>query len=351
MSTFTEDLHPRWGDGKFATKAVDEAPGGTDALADEFGDYWDASMWDEADAPDHDDREAAPTAEPEPRPRDALLAPTSGLERRRRALLDSRAFIPAVALDDDLTARSPAAWWDVQSVTAQHGIGEPHKVDPDTELATYHGGGLSLRMPSADALREFSRQVDDDTFDFPVSYSRGEQEVSGWVRATRTSPTSWSVRPLSMDSEQHVPVRAAVTAVLESTRPTHSLDETRDIVADYRRRSTGVPMTGVRSSWVDAVGYDDATGTLVTQVRDQAYGHLVDQKVFERIRDARSPGAVFNALVRGSDRAEVETCPGCGRFTVAGGAKHTCGDPRVVRTQVPLADPVRRRAVDATGGR
>ncbi|WP_277212339.1 hypothetical protein [Isoptericola croceus] len=32
MSTFTESAHPRGGDGKFATKAVSEAPGGTEAL-------------------------------------------------------------------------------------------------------------------------------------------------------------------------------------------------------------------------------------------------------------------------------------------------------------------------------
>ncbi|WP_277212343.1 hypothetical protein [Isoptericola croceus] len=39
MSTFTEDLHPRSGDGKFATKAVDEADGGTDALGQATGTF------------------------------------------------------------------------------------------------------------------------------------------------------------------------------------------------------------------------------------------------------------------------------------------------------------------------
>lgn len=292
-----ELLHPRDHlSGQFVAKAVDEVSGGMSALSS-----------------------PAPPA----------LVPTAGLAARRD-LLAAHGYVPATVLPmADLGGVE--AWWDTHTLAAEYDPARPvvqmpatSDLAPDRRVArhTYEGPGTSLTMPNVAAVRRFSQANGNDVFDVPVSGTVEGREVTGWARVQQVRPGVWSAKVVGAPDS---PLGEAVSAVLESRRVTHGLREAGDLISRRRERraAAGAELEPVGSTWVTAVGYDHASGTMVTRISDRNYGHLVSAEVFEKVRGASSPGAAFNALVKGSPRSTVEQCPGCGRI-YATVSTHVC---------------------------
>ena len=118
----------------------------------------------------------------------------------------------------------------------------------------------------------------------------------------------------------------AVSALLEARRPTRALADVGDLLEARREKiaAVGVRTNRVRSTWVNGLGYDRAGQTMVMTTRREVYGYHVDASIYARIERAPSPGAAFNALVKGrTKRVEVVCCGRCGRFHLAEAA-HRC---------------------------
>lgn len=303
-----------------------------------------------------------------------LLGAAERLEARHESLL-AEGFVPAVATparDDPSSTRGRDRWWADHFVTGEYradGSGYPQMPDEAGDGADgrsltgtrrvprmrYEGAGVTLRMPAAAAVRRFATD-ERTTFDVPVSAEVLDEAgrphtVAGWVRVAKGPAGGWSARGLGFvdDDEQ---VAEAVAAVLEARRPSMALRQAGDLLARARERAArqGAELVHVDSSWVDAVGYDQATGLMATRTKTGAlYGHHVSRATFEAVARAGSPGARFNELVKGHPRAAVANCTSCGRFysEVAG---HTCPIAPAAPSAAPIAQNLaaRRAAVAAT---
>lgn len=289
-------------------------------------------------------------------------------------------FVPAVAVaatDDPGRTAGRQAWWDNHFATGEYragGGGYPQMPDDYTPSRTgghamsgdrrthrmkYASDALTVRMPSATSIRRYSADEGARTFDVPVSAvftdSDGtDRSVAGWVRVTRGGAGSWTATGMGFDDGADAHVAEAVAAVLESRRPSRALREVGDLIARRREReaSAGAPLTPVDSSWISAVGYDEASGVMATQtVTGATYGHLVSRERFAVVAGSHSPGVQFNSLVKGKHpRAEVTQCEQCGRFASVT-RSHMCppmpAPPTVEEIRQNAA--ARRRAAEATG--
>jgi len=298
----------------------------------------------------------------------------------RHDALTAAGFVPALAvtaLDDPARTYGRQDWWDTHFATSEYragGGGYPQMPDDYTPSRTggnamsgdrrthrmkYASDELTLRMPSATSIKRFSRTEDQRTFDVPVSAAftspdGSERTVAGWVRVTRGGAGSWTATGMGFDAGADAHVAEAVAAVLESRRPSRALREVGDLIARRRERESGagVPLSPVASSWISAVGYDEASGIMATQTEAGAtYGHLVSRERFSAVVNSDSPGARFNSLVKGKQpRAEVVQCEQCGRFSSALKA-HVCPTvpaPASVE-EIRQNAAARRRAAEATG--
>lgn len=266
----------------------------------------------------------------------------------RRELLRSAGFIPATTLQataSPSTTEHREDWWDRNLVAAEYRTSGnktyPQMPDDYTPAKTfgqamsglrrthrmnYQNGDISVRMPSATAVKRYSAENGHPTFDVPVSVSiKGGAPVQGWVRVTKTGPHSWEATAQGGSGDNADMLSEAVAATLESRRPSIALKRIPDLLAARRQReeAKGDPLEPIRSSFIDAIGYDESTGTMATKIGEKVYGHRVSKDFFEQVKNSERPGAVFNKFIKGNPGASVQKCPRCARFFTPAKA-HTC---------------------------
>ncbi|HEX9089528.1 MAG TPA: hypothetical protein VF867_18705 [Arthrobacter sp.] len=265
----------------------------------------------------------------------------------RRELLRSAGYIPATTLqatDLPSTTEHREEWWDRNVVAAEYrasGKTYPQMPDDNTPAMTpgqsmggnrrthrmnYKNGDVSLRMPSATAIKRYSGANGNPTFDVPVSVAiQGGAPVQGWVRVTKTGPDSWEATAQGGSGPSADILSESVAAVLESRRPSVALSRVPDLLAAHKAReeAKGDPMIPVKSSFIDAIGYDESTGTMATKIGEKMYGHRVSKDFFEQVKNSERPGTIFNKFIKGNPGAGVQKCPKCARFFTPARA-HAC---------------------------
>ena len=263
---------------------------------------------------------------------------TADRDLRRVALLHG-GFVPAIALPSAGNDIDRDLWWQTAFVRSEYQgeAGGFHKMPDDytpkqsggqaisgnrrTHRIKYEGAGVSVRMPSATAIRSYSAVIGNQTFHIPVSADYPGGSVQGSVRVTRNGPGEWSVSGLGFDPRANAYVSEAISAILESRTPSVALGRVPDLQQRRRDRfaAGGVKMDLTeKSGFISGVGYNKASSTMSVKIGLKHYAYKVSEKTFNAVRGARSPGAAYNLLVKGNQRAEaVDSCPKCGRFNVA----------------------------------
>lgn len=286
------------------------------------------------------------------------------LARKREALL-ARGFVPATpgpsTAGTPLSAKGIENWWVdaiVRSEVRTDGMAYP--VIPDdytpsggvgralsgrrrTYRKVYQSGELSVRMPSVSAIRRFSAENDNETFDVPVSAEGpAGNPISGHVRVTQTSPGRWVVTAINMPPAAQSKVAEAVNAILEARRPTYALAEIEHAGgllarAKERRAAAGASLVkNETSAWIRATGYNDETGEAILNLQGRHYGYEVPRGVYDYVTTASSPGAAYNALIKGRYESHaVDECSNCGRW-YRQGSVHACPDHRAPTGNVTL---------------
>lgn len=304
-----------------------------------------------------------------------LAEPGGDLFAQRREALAAGGYVPAVAtraVASPLTTQKRDDWWDTHFVQAEYSDGAGYAKMPDdytpsqsggralsgkrrTHRMAYSAGGVAVRMPSRTAIHRYSAENGNPTFDVPVSASLPDGDVQGWVRVTKVGPGSWETTGVGFPPGAEVGVAEAVGATLEGRAAAMRPQNFNDLIERRRQRlmERGFEMEEVDSSWISSFGYDPATGVMATMTTSgRLYGHKVPEETYEIVAGSRSPGALFNKLVKGNERAEVERCEGCGRFRAVA-APHSC--PKGHKAPAPAVDPVsqaaRERAAQVASGR
>lgn len=284
------------------------------------------------------------------------VLPTPDQWQSRAERLRALGFVPPAALDastaDTRSARGAIRedvredWWDRQHFTAErrHAEGDYPQMPDDntpseslgrsssgkrrTHRMNYQGAGVSLRMPSATAIKRFAAQSNRKTFDVPVTAEYPGGSVQGWVRVTQGGDGQWETSGLNFTGSDDAYVAEGVRCVLEGKRPSHALAAAGDLIARRRSREVGegaelAPAN--TSSWVSSVGRDDATGTTIitTKSGGKAYGWATNHAAFVRLSQSKSPGAVVNELKRIAPGVDMATCGKCGRVHRAD-VRHIC---------------------------
>lgn len=329
MSSFDESLHPRGqasNAGQFRTKEND-----------------------------------APTGELAEPP----LTGVQGFLARKRAALLQRGFVPATpGPTSSGTPRQAAgldSWWTEAIARSEVRLdGKSYPQMPDdytpsggagralsgkrrTYRKLYQSGEIAVRMPSAAAIRRFSAEIGNDTFDFPISAEGpAGNPVSGHVRVTQTAPGCWAVTAINMPPAAQEKIGEAVNAILEARRPSYALADAEHaggLVARARERraAAGVKLAAIESSsWMRSAGYNDDTGEMIVDLQGRQYGYTTPRGVYEYMVTAPSPGAAYNALVKGRyDSHPVTSCPNCSRW-FAEGTRHHCTAHRAPGEKVSL---------------
>ncbi|WP_422758830.1 hypothetical protein [Paenarthrobacter sp. C1] len=285
----------------------------------------------------------------------------------RRELLRAQGFVPAAtmqAMNAPTTTEHREEWWNRNFVAAEYRTeGKSYPQMPDDNTPHMHSGqamsgkrrthrmnygnkDIQLRMPSATAIRRFSGDNGNPTFDVPVSVClKGGAPVQGWVRVTKTGPHTWETTTLGGNGgpagEQ---VAEAVAAVLESRRVTTALARVPDLLKARKEREAakGAALSPVSSSWIDEVGFDENTNTMATRIGDKLYGHKVSKQFFDAVKSSERPGQVFNKLVRAHQRTSVEQCGKCRNF-FSSLVSHTCPSGHKPESGIGLAHVERAR--------
>jgi hypothetical protein len=206
-------------------------------------------------------------------------------------------------------------------------------------------------MPSATSIKRYAASEGSATFDVPVSSSYPGGSVTGWVRVTRGADGTWATRGLGFSPEDSAYVAEAVQAVLEARRPSRALEEVRDLLDRRRARAAalGTRVEVANSQWIKRLGYDKSTNTMVMVTGRSLYGFAVTPEVYQAMSESRTPGRVYNQIVKGrAARVEVRECPNCHRYSTAG-AGHRCPPREGPRN--PLGVDVNRLHRSAGAGR
>lgn len=257
-------------------------------------------------------------------------------------------FIAATTLDavqSPSTTKDREEWWNREFVAGEYGkSGKGYPQMPDdftpakslgqamsgnrrTHRMNYKNGDIDLRMPSATAIKRFSGENGNPTFDVPVSVSvKGGAPKQGWVRVTKTGPQTWSTTALGDTQDENSEILGeAVAAVLEARRPTVALHAAGDLLERRKARQAaeGQEMSGIKSTFIDEIGYDEGSSTMATQIGDKIYGHSVPKSFFESVANSERPGTLFNKLIKQNVQTEISRCQQCGRFSAAS-IQHTC---------------------------
>lgn len=300
--------------------------------------------------------------------RDAEIEKFFGDAERHQAILDG-GYVPASvvpALTDPRYTTGRGVWWGQAYAAAEHGVDDatypimPDDYTPSKRAGASLGGrsalgnlrtyrtkwtddGITFRMPSKNAVKAFAAETG-STFRVPFSAldEKSGRAIETEVLVTSLGNGAWSVDCNSLSGSTKAMVCEAITARLERRRRSLApkvtgevLDKCRDSsgqVRDLLARATAreaasgaaVAATDHRSQWISAVGYNEASGVMFTETSNgNTYGHHVSVDDFEAVRTGKSPGAMFNTLVKGSPRAEVSRCGQCSRvYAVVNG--HAC---------------------------
>lgn len=258
--------------------------------------------------------------------------------RDRAALLASGAYAAPTAITpavDPSTAAARDDWWTTEFAAAEYGHAEgqyaqmPDDYTPSMTLGqslsghrrthrmNYAGSGVSIRMPSATAIKRFAKDNHENTFDVPITADTPLGQVGGWVRVTPGANGQFEVRGLGLPEGQEAYVAEAARAVLEGRRPSRALADVGNLLARRRERAEriGTEIHPVRSTWIDGLGYDEHAGMMVMTTGGRKYGYHVDQATFAQVVTSGSPGREYNQLVKGkAERMSVERCGACGHF-------------------------------------
>lgn len=289
-------------------------------------------------------------------PTATLEAPRSGydtfIEAKRQALL-ARGFVPATP--GPSTAGTPRTragirnWWrDAHSRSELRTDGKSYHQMPDdytpgelpgrsltgkrrTYRKLYQSGEIALRMPSATAIRRYSKEIGSQTFDVPITAEGpAGNPVSGHVRITETTPGRYSVTAINMPVNAQEKVAEAVNAVLENRRPSIALSEVErngGLLARARARRTaaGTKTQAIdNSDWINAVGYNRDSGEIVLSLQGRHYGYEVPEGIYEYVTTAPSAGKAYNALIKGKYPShQIDQCDTCSAWTRMG-EEHTC---------------------------
>ena len=258
---------------------------------------------------------------------------------QRRALLQKAGYAKATAqvaiADVRETARDEekrADWWEQNFVTGEFA---PEKAGsfalmPDdytpgmttgrsaeghrrTHRMLYEGAGVSVRMPSAAAIKRFSADNKNHSFDVPLSIEIDGQQVAGHVRVTKNGPNQWGVSSLGFPANKAERVAEAVSAVLESRRPSTALREVNSLIERRRERlaMAGAKVEPVASSFIDGIGYNEAGNEMFVTMHSEktgevrAYAYRVPRDVYHAVRNASSPGRAYNDLVKKGGAEQV----------------------------------------------
>lgn len=297
-------------------------------------------------------------------------AAADGLDAQRAGVhdrLEKLGTVPAVSAESVTRPESTdgiTEWWRQHLERAEHSVGDGvYAIMPDdytprltsgralsgrrrTHRMKYQGAGVTLRMPSATAIRRFSEENDRRTFDVPIEIDQPGGVVSGWVRLTQGPNGMWDVRALNFPKDHQAGPRAAeaVAAVLESRRPSLALREAQkeylrakmalyrgeEVSVEARRAKSALGLrylqrrarTGaqkirpeVPSGLVRGGGFDSATNTMFFNLNGRDYAYEGSLETFAEVMHSDSPGRAYNDLVkkRRLTRVDMEVCGQCGR--------------------------------------
>lgn len=257
--------------------------------------------------------------------------------KSRRTALREAGYVAAGAGPADGSPRTTDGidnWWATHYVRAEQAPDGSYPQIPDdytpnmtggkslaenrrTHRMLYEGAGVAVRMPSVTAIRRFSQENGNQTFDVPVEADYPGGSISGYVRVTRNGVSEWSVSSLNMGEPANSYVSEAVGASLEARRPSRALKDVKDILVRRRERlaSAGVMLKPTdHSEWIKGAGYNTVGNQMVIQLGGRVYGYRTSRDRYEEVRSSWSPGKIYNRLVKGSKRFEVAFHDKCNRF-------------------------------------
>lgn len=245
--------------------------------------------------------------------------------QERRALLVKNGYaqaVSAVAIGDVRDRKPIDNWWEQSTVlgeftpagantfalmpddyTPAMTSGRSTEGNRRTHRVLYEGAGLAMRMPSATAMKRFSAENGNGTFDVPVSVEIDGQKVAGHVRVTQNGPNQWGVSSPAFQGEQGERISEAVSAVLEARRPSIALSQVNDLVERRRARlaQAGAKPVPVHSSFIEAIGYNEhGSEMFVTMKNGSAYAYHTPKDVYHAVVNSESPGKAYNSLVKRS---------------------------------------------------
>lgn len=292
-------------------------------------------------------------------------------EQRHAALLDA-GFIPAVSGKAERSGTTTAqvnTWWTSHFVRAEYrpdATGYPQMPDDFTPASTdgralsgsrhthrmsYSGEEVTIRMPSATSIKRYAKETG-STFDVPVTGTFDGGDISGWVRVTQNGPGEWSCQGLNFPDGAAAQVSEAVSAVLESRRPSTALRDAGDLL---QRRADRIASAGQvieqspHDTFVTGAGYDKTRGVLAVKIGNRTYGYKATAARVRAFANSNSIGQAYNRLIKGTTTADVVECAKCHRFNV-GGAVHRCPSKHKdgLLTVIDHTIAARKAAVSAT---
>lgn len=271
------------------------------------------------------------------------------LEERSRAL-ESGGYVPAIAEAAYTSPRARggqgqvATWWGNRNMQGEYSESDTGYVKmPDdwtpsrntgnalsghrrTYRRHYEGAGVSLRMPSSAAIKSFAETQRGKSFDVPVEGSFEGGTVSGWVRCTRTEDGVWITEGLGFDKRQ-AQVPEAVSAVLESRRPTRALSgwQSMDARRADRMRRAGAQIRPVDdSSFIKGIGVNPYAGVTFTKIRDDIYTNEVVTNLRE-FSSSHTKGKDYNEQIQSArPLGKASVCEKCGGAYHRSFGTHIC---------------------------
>lgn len=192
----------------------------------------------------------------------------------------------------------------------------------------YEGAGVSIRMPSATAIKRFAGTQKGNTFDVPIEGTgKDGTTVSGWVRCTRTDDGAWITEGLGFDKQTQQKYADAVSAVLENRRPTKALAGYDNMT---QRRAEIMARMGARiekidnSSFITGVGGNPVAGVTFTQIDGKVYANGVAPQI-NAYKRTKSVGQYYNHKVKGRNSLGfAKICPRCEGAYVPMFGPHVC---------------------------
>ena len=199
--------------------------------------------------------------------------------------------------------------------------------------------GIQVRMPSKTACRAKFAEV--GTFKVPITaIAPNGRTITGWMAVTNNEPHGWAVRPIGF-KEGGAEIAEVIASSFEGRRPAQNPEFIGSFIEqrkEAREAAAGIPAAPVQSSWIGKVGYNRASGVMVTvSKKGEAYGHKVSPEVFMAVAHSGSVGRAWSQEIKGLPRVELESCMKCNRYIN--------GEHRCKAETKPNAEPKRTNLV------